>query len=64
LPNPVTKKTNIQLEQAKHSIDLLVVLQEKTEGHRTLEENETLDTVINELRWAYITVSEQLGTKA
>ncbi len=61
MPNPVTKKTEVQLEQAKHSIDLLSVLQQKTEGNRTAEETSTLEAVLNELRWAFITVSEQRG---
>jgi hypothetical protein len=63
LPNPVTKKTEVQLDQAKHSIDLLSVLQQKTEGNRTPEESSTLEAVLNESRWAYVTISEQLGTK-
>jgi hypothetical protein len=64
MPNPVTKKAEVQLDQAKHSIDLLAMLQQKTEGNRTPEESETLEAVLNELRWAFVTVSEQIGTKS
>jgi hypothetical protein len=59
LPNPVTKKAEIQLDQAKHSIDLLAVLQQKTEGNRTPEETGELDAVLHELRMAYVTVQQK-----
>jgi Domain of unknown function (DUF1844) len=56
LLNPVTKKANVQLDQAKHSIDLLAVLQQKTEGNRTPQETGELEAVLHELRMAYVTV--------
>ena len=59
LPNPVTKKADVQLDQAKHSIDLLTVLQQKTEGNRTPEETGELEAVLHELRMAYITVQQK-----
>ncbi|MEN6556701.1 MAG: DUF1844 domain-containing protein [Thermoguttaceae bacterium] len=54
LPNPVTKKAERRLDQAKHAIDLLAMLQEKTEGHRTPTESEELDSALYELRMAYV----------
>jgi hypothetical protein len=63
LPNPATKKAGVQLDQAKHAIDLLTMLQEKTVGNRTPEESGELETVLHELRLTYIAVQEQLGTK-
>ena len=59
LPNPMTKKADVQLDQAKHSIDLLTVLQQKTEGNRTPEETGELEAVLHELRMAYITVQQK-----
>jgi hypothetical protein len=59
LPNPVTKKADVQLEQAKHSIDLLAVLEQKTEGNRTPEESSELDAVLHELRMVYVTVQQR-----
>jgi hypothetical protein len=59
LPNPVTKKADVQLDQAKHSIDLLAVLQQKTEGNRTPQESGELEAVLHELRMAYITVQQK-----
>jgi hypothetical protein len=57
-PNPVDSKVDVELERAKHSIDLLSMLQQKTEGNRTPEESEELEAVLHQLRLAYISVNE------
>ena len=62
LPNPVTKKADVQLDQAKHAIDLLAVLQQKTEGNRTPQESDELDAVLHELRMAYVTVPGRIDS--
>jgi hypothetical protein len=62
LPNPMTKKVDVQLDQAKHAIDLLSVLQQKTEGNRTAEESEELEAALHELRLTFVNV--ELGTKS
>ena len=54
LPNPVTKKAEVQLDQAKHSIDLLTMLQQKTEGNRTPQESDELEAALHELRMTYV----------
>ena len=59
LPNPVTNKADVQLDQAKHSIDLLTMLQEKTEGNRTPQESDELEATLHELRMAYITAQQK-----
>jgi hypothetical protein len=64
LPNPVSGKADVQLDQAKHSIDLLAMLQEKTANNRTPQETDELDAALHELRLAFVTVNEQSGTKS
>lgn len=59
LLNPLTKKADVQPDQAKHAIDLLAVLQEKTEGNRTPQESSELDAVLHELRMAYVSVQSK-----
>jgi hypothetical protein len=54
LPNPVSDKADVQLDQAKHSIDLLTMLQEKTEGNRTPEESAELEAALHELRLTFV----------
>ncbi|MBN1396348.1 MAG: DUF1844 domain-containing protein [Pirellulales bacterium] len=59
LPNPMTNKQDTYPEQAKHTIDLLTMLQEKTNGNRTSEETEELEAVLHELRLAYLNVPKK-----
>lgn len=63
MPHPATNKPEVQLDQAKHAIDLLSVLQQKTEGNRTPEESSEIDAALHELRLTYVAVSGQHGTK-
>ncbi len=54
LPNPATDEPQVDLDQAKHAIDTLQVLQEKTEGNRTPQETAEMETMLHELRLGYI----------
>ena len=62
VPNPMTHKAEKHIEQAKHSIDLLSMLQQKTEGNRTAEESAELEAILHELRLTFISINEQPGT--
>lgn len=46
------------LDLARHSIDLLGVLQEKTKGNLTLEEQRALDNSLTELRFRFVQASQ------
>jgi len=59
LPNPATNKTELQPEQAKHILDMLTMLQQKTEGNRTPKETTELETILHELRLAFVAMREQ-----
>ncbi len=61
LPNPLTNQRDRLPNQAKHLIDLLAVLQTKTEGNRTSEESEMLDNTLHQLRMAYVSISKGGG---
>ena len=54
LPNPMTGKTDLNLSQAKHAIDLVEVLQEKTKGNCNPQEEAMLQNLLHELRMAYV----------
>ena len=54
LPNPMTGKTDRNLPQAKHAIDLVEVLQEKTKGNCNPQEEAMLQNLLHELRMAYV----------
>src|SRR5688572_26917432 len=52
----------VNLDLAKHNIDLLGVLEEKTRGNLTPEEKRLLDSVLYELRMRYVSVASQYIT--
>jgi len=54
LANPVTRKIEKNLEQAKYSIDILEVIQEKTKGNLNEGESKFLEHVLFELRMNYL----------
>ena len=56
--HPATGKIERALEEAKATIDLLGVLEEKTRGNRHPEEERLLSRVLFELRMNYV---EELG---
>ena len=53
-PNPMTQELEPNLGLARHTIDSLAMLKEKTEGHLTREESGLLDGLLYELRMKYI----------
>jgi len=60
LPNPASdKQPAVRIGQARHAIDLLTMLQQKTEGNRTPEETEEIENILHQLRLAYITVTQK-----
>jgi hypothetical protein len=60
LPNPTSdKQPKVQIEQARHAIDMLAMLQQKTEGNRTPDESEEIEFMLHQLRMAFITVSQK-----
>src|SRR5512143_1874553 len=54
VPNPYTNKTEENLEAARHTIDILTLLQEKTRGNLDREEQQLLDSVLYELRMKFM----------
>jgi hypothetical protein len=54
MPNPVTKKAEVDLKAAKFAIDLLQLLDEKTQGNRTEDEDKFLQDCLYQFRMLYI----------
>jgi hypothetical protein len=52
------EKREPDLELARYNIDMLEVLQEKTKGNLTIEEETVLANTLNELRMGYVKVAE------
>lgn len=53
IPDP-DGKTDSRLPLAKHFIDLLAILQEKTKGNLTGHEHNVLEQALHELRMVYV----------
>jgi hypothetical protein len=53
------KKPAVRINQARHAIELLTMLQQKTEGNRTPEETSEIENMLHQLRMAYITVTQK-----
>ena len=58
LAHPESGRKEMDLELAKHTIDTLTMLAEKTGGNLDAQENELLTKVLYELKMRFIKVSE------
>ncbi len=54
IPNPVTQKREKDITAAKHMIDLLTMLQGKTKGNLTGDEERLLQQLLFDLRMRYV----------
>ena len=61
-PDPMTGQVHRDLGQAAELIDVLVLLREKTEGHRTPEETQILDEVLYDLQLRYVAATKRPGS--
>ena len=52
--NPITDQIERDLEQARHTIDILGMLEEKTRGNLTPHEKQFLEHALFELRMNYL----------
>ncbi len=58
IENPLTKKKEKDLNQAKYLIDILSILEEKTKGNLTKDEQNYFQSLLYDLRMAYIECSK------
>jgi hypothetical protein len=57
IADPSTGRTHHDPSQAAEIIDILMLLREKTEGHRTAEEARVLEELIYDLQIRYVRAS-------
>lgn len=53
-PDPGTKKVQKNLEMAKHNIDILELLRDKTRGNLSAEENTLMENIMTEVRLRFV----------
>jgi|SRR5580698_9093614 hypothetical protein len=56
---PGEDRSDPDFDLARHNIDLLAMLQEKTKGNLTAEEQRALDNSVTELRFRFVQAKEQ-----
>ena len=54
IPDPNTKERSINLPAARHTVDILEILQDKTKGNLSDEEQKLIDDVLYGLRIRYV----------
>jgi hypothetical protein len=64
MEHPVTHKREVDLELAKHWIDVLGMLQEKTRGNLTTQEQKILEGLLADLRMQYVSLTHSPQAKA
>jgi hypothetical protein len=60
VPNPYTKKKEEDLEAARHTVDILTMLQEKTKGNLAKEEEQLIESVLYELRMKFMAKTKRI----
>ena len=58
MEDPKTKKRYVDLDLAKHHIDMLSVLEDKTRGNLSDEEKKLLDQALYETRMQYVQIAQ------
>jgi hypothetical protein len=60
VPNPYTNKKEEDAEAAQHTVDILAMLQQKTKGNLSKEEEQLLETVLYELRMKFMAKTNRI----
>jgi hypothetical protein len=56
------KQEQPDLAAARHAIDMLAMIQEKTRGNLSLEEQRLIENSLTELRFRFVQASEKVGS--
>jgi len=64
MEHPVTHKREVDLELAKHWIDILGMLEQKTKGNLASQEEKILESLLADLRMQYVSLTSSVSPKA
>ena len=62
--SPEEKEDAPDLPAARHAIDMLAMIQEKTRGNLSLEEQRLIENSLTELRFRFVQVTEETAKAA
>ncbi len=54
VPDPIEGKKEVRLEMARHAIDMLDILEQKTKGNLTADEAAMLEGILHQLRMEFM----------
>lgn len=60
VPNPMTNKREEDLEGARHTVEILTMLQEKTKGNLSPDEDQLIGSVLYELRMKFMAKTNRI----
>jgi hypothetical protein len=60
VPNPVTNTVEEDLEGVRHTVEILEMLQAKTKGNLSSEEEQLMDSVLYELRMKFMAKAKKI----
>jgi hypothetical protein len=61
---PGETEASIDMNAARHTIDMLAMLAEKTKGNLSLEEQRLIENSLTELRFRFVQVTEKANEKS
>jgi hypothetical protein len=64
MEHPVTHQRDVDLELGKHWIDVLGMLQKKTQGNLSTQEKQMLENLLADLRMQYVSLSSAPKTRS
>ena len=59
IADPLSGKTVVDLDLARHAIDTLALIQEKTKGNLTTEEEELLKNILYDIKLRFVRVAKK-----
>ncbi|MCX8111444.1 MAG: DUF1844 domain-containing protein [Syntrophorhabdaceae bacterium] len=59
LPDPLSNEKKVDLTLAKHSIDVIEMLKEKTKGNLTEEEDRLINNILYDLMMKYVEAAKK-----
>ncbi|HEX6731920.1 MAG TPA: DUF1844 domain-containing protein [Pyrinomonadaceae bacterium] len=64
MEHPVTHQRDVDLELGKHWIDVLGMLEKKTQGNLSAQEKQMLESLLSDLRMQYVSLSNAPKTRS
>lgn len=56
LPNPIDNQASVNLSHARYAIDMLQMIQDKTQGNLTADEGAMLEAMLHQLRMVFVSI--------